>query len=288
MNGTGGQNRMGKNSERGFTLVEMLIVVAILSILTSLAIPIFSDALESSRETVDTANRRNAFDLAISSYYSDGTTGVYYFDADTGTLGTTVPKAYGQSTAAGAMEDHTKMAVRCTISSEGDVEAIWVNVNGIDSSVLPGGTDPELALLNALKKAGITAPVDSTAAGSIKRQQILDALEADGLSLDGSNVNSWAVHNEIGYNIVWITDVDVSTVEPGTYVRMIRYNTNRKTYTAVYGLVESVTRDGTTYNAITADGSSKHGYKEIPGQNSTTKKSYAETVAIMNAANVTG
>ncbi len=50
-----------QRSEGGFTLVEMLIVVAIIVILVAVSIPRFSGLLEKSREAADLANVRSAY-----------------------------------------------------------------------------------------------------------------------------------------------------------------------------------------------------------------------------------
>ena len=49
-----------KKKNKGFTLMEMLIVVAIIAILSAIAIPTFTKTLERSREAADLANVRNA------------------------------------------------------------------------------------------------------------------------------------------------------------------------------------------------------------------------------------
>lgn len=48
-------------SKKGFTLMEMLIVVAIIAILVAIAIPVFTTVLEKSREASDLANIRNSY-----------------------------------------------------------------------------------------------------------------------------------------------------------------------------------------------------------------------------------
>ena len=48
-------------NHKGFTLMEMLIVVAIIGVLVSVAIPILGNQLEKSREAVDLANVRSAY-----------------------------------------------------------------------------------------------------------------------------------------------------------------------------------------------------------------------------------
>ena len=50
-----------KNNKHGFTLAELLIVVAIIAVLTAIAIPVFSAQLEKAREATDLANIRSAY-----------------------------------------------------------------------------------------------------------------------------------------------------------------------------------------------------------------------------------
>ena len=50
-----------KNNKKGFTLMEMLIVVAIIAVLVAIAIPVLSGTLEKSREATDAANLRAAY-----------------------------------------------------------------------------------------------------------------------------------------------------------------------------------------------------------------------------------
>ena len=50
-----------KLNKKGFTLAELLVVVAIIGVLVAISIPIFSAQLEKSREAVDLANIRSAY-----------------------------------------------------------------------------------------------------------------------------------------------------------------------------------------------------------------------------------
>ena len=50
-----------RNNKKGFTLAELLIVVAIIAVLVAIAIPIFTSQLEKSRESTDLANIRSAY-----------------------------------------------------------------------------------------------------------------------------------------------------------------------------------------------------------------------------------
>lgn len=55
------KDRKNKFNESGFTLAELLIVVAIIGVLVAISIPIFSSQLEKSRESTDLANVRAAY-----------------------------------------------------------------------------------------------------------------------------------------------------------------------------------------------------------------------------------
>ena len=54
-----------KKNNKGFTLAELLIVVAIIAVLTAIAIPVFTAQLEKSREATDAANIRSAYAEAM-------------------------------------------------------------------------------------------------------------------------------------------------------------------------------------------------------------------------------
>ena len=52
---------MKKTNKKGFTLAELLVVVAIIAVLVAIAIPIFTAQLEKAREATDAANLRAAY-----------------------------------------------------------------------------------------------------------------------------------------------------------------------------------------------------------------------------------
>lgn len=66
---------MRKNDQKGFTLMEMLIVVAVIAILVAIAIPVFTGSFTKAKEAADHANLRAAFAKASEQYLSgsDGT-----------------------------------------------------------------------------------------------------------------------------------------------------------------------------------------------------------------------
>jgi type IV pilus assembly protein PilA len=60
-----------KKNNKGFTLAELLIVVAIIGVLVAISIPIFTSQLEKSRESTDLANMRAAKAAAVTAYLSE-------------------------------------------------------------------------------------------------------------------------------------------------------------------------------------------------------------------------
>lgn len=138
----------------GFTLIEMLIVVAIIAILIAIAIPMVNKALEQAREATDQANERSALGLAYVDVMADpknsvllatsNTSHVAYYvvsnnkgelkPAGTGATG------YGKGTTAGDIDaDNVNKIIKVTYHPEkdtntdpkfeaGDVTAEWVEV----------------------------------------------------------------------------------------------------------------------------------------------------------------
>lgn len=130
-------------SKKGFTLIEMLIVVAIIGILIAVSIPLVSSSLEKARIATDTANERAAKAAALVIYLGsdlkddddtapitlgDLEAGVYY-DAAGGKIekdGTAAKAApYGKC------KDHQDGILKVYVSKElGDVTAEWVDKTG--------------------------------------------------------------------------------------------------------------------------------------------------------------
>ena len=71
-------------NKKGFTLAELLIVVAIIAVLVAIAIPIFNSQLEKARDATDAANVRSAYAEATADYLgaSADTAATYKYKID--------------------------------------------------------------------------------------------------------------------------------------------------------------------------------------------------------------
>lgn len=126
------RNKMKKQS--GFTLIEMLIVVAIIAILVAVSIPVVQSSLERTRKATDAANERAAKAAIMVAYLSekdsDGepfdTTATYNYDAAKGIITTKdVSAEYGKCTT------HNKGHIQVSINANGELTMKWT-VGGTD------------------------------------------------------------------------------------------------------------------------------------------------------------
>lgn len=133
-------------NKKGFTLAELLIVVAIIAVLVAVSVPVFNSKLEKSREATDIANMRAAKAAAVSAYLSEDdllmTDGDYkdkaelYYDAANGILVSAKGsmKAYGQGTKADGnviyegytnKESYINKIIKVTIEDDGTTAITW-------------------------------------------------------------------------------------------------------------------------------------------------------------------
>lgn len=67
-----------RKNRKGFTLAELMIVVAIIGVLVAISILIFSRHLEKSRDAVSVANIRSAYAEALDAYMTEDLSGSHW------------------------------------------------------------------------------------------------------------------------------------------------------------------------------------------------------------------
>lgn len=79
-----------RKNRKGFTIAELLIVVAIIGVLVAISVPIFTSQLKKARIATNQANARIAKSVALAEYQSnpdlDGDYVMYFYDTKTGRL----------------------------------------------------------------------------------------------------------------------------------------------------------------------------------------------------------
>ncbi len=134
---------MKKINKKGFTLAELLIVVAIIAVLVAIAIPVFNAQLEKSREATDLANLRSAYAEAVATYLTTGTaaTSSTPYKVQQKTAGWSVDATALESalqTASSALANATSgtFTVTYDVDTDGTTPKVTVNVT---SATTAGG-----------------------------------------------------------------------------------------------------------------------------------------------------
>ena len=94
-------------NKKGFTLAELLVVVAIIAVLVAVSIPVFNAQLEKSRDAVTVANLRSAYAEAQASYLTEtaSTPDVEVSLSDGKVTSVVVKKVAAKGTQAGGVSD---------------------------------------------------------------------------------------------------------------------------------------------------------------------------------------
>ena len=128
------------NGKKGFTLAELLIVVAIIGILVAISFPIFTSQLEKSRLATDQANEKAAKSAAAVLVLDETTeTGEFYYNIITGKLEdkNTNIAGYGKS------KNCKGKIVKVTIDSNTkEIKTSWATAG--TTATTPSGTDSVL------------------------------------------------------------------------------------------------------------------------------------------------
>ena len=236
-----------KKNNKGFTLAELLIVVAIIAVLVAIAIPIFTSQLEKSREATDLANVRSAYAEVMAAAITEDTTSALY-QAD-GTYKAVVPLKQKQT---------------------GWQSSLPITIGGITSESTEGGSAPDPT--HWIGQPGTTCTVSYSQSGGIVFTW--DG-ESSGSSEEPSASTSYNIDNFGGIAIgAWNSSGEAKN---NTYVS--RRSTNslvelepKSTYTLTYTVPAEYTSQGVEIGTLLFTEST--GSESVKGQriNNTTQQ----------------
>ena len=124
------RNLMKKANKKGFTLAELLIVVAIIAVLVAIAVPVFNSQLAKSRLSTNKANIRSAISAAEATYMQNGESGTKYYVYETSSG--SVTGASSTQSAASGKGLYTRIAVQ--VDEGGVYTKPYINGNNIYES----------------------------------------------------------------------------------------------------------------------------------------------------------
>lgn len=215
---------------KGFTLMEMLIVVAIIAVLVAIAIPVFNSVLENARKATCDANCRSLTAVVKADYMTDGTSFADAFAKEFATGQYTCPD-------------------NGTISCDSATGIVSCNIHGTDSSSTPFQKDDIQSLaddfasvLGKLLSGSTTFKDYSTATYNGVTYPYMNMSAADYSTIDGKKV------------IALLKDAGLSDTQAKTLANakcMIALSPDKKT---VYGAAYVDPNDSSKMVLLYADG----------------------------------
>ncbi|MDD3221534.1 MAG: prepilin-type N-terminal cleavage/methylation domain-containing protein [Lachnospiraceae bacterium] len=251
-----------KNHESGFSLVELIIVVAILAILTGILVPSFTGQIGKSKAATCATNRDN-LRTEISGDYSDGAK-----EIDDGLL------------TSSWLKDNYDMTNLCPedgiITARCDGGAITVSCSIHTDGTSFASQKTMSAIIDAMKAQLVSdgVNIDSGALGNdTSKAALANKLLTDaGVNLDAMGAKTWR-YLKVTNSFYWTT-LDINQYKTGDTVPVIKYSANNNTYAVYNAPVGSVS----TYNTIGKTAFSENGMTRVPNS---TSSSYEEALNIL-------
>ena len=253
-----------RRDKNGFTLAELLIVVAIIAVLVAVSIPIFSSQLEKSREATDLANVRSAYaQVMMAAMVEDTSSPLYQY----GTYQLTVPLKQAKN---GWTMDADKLVIggishadsvhwlkdprangRCRVYySDGAAFLNWVGEDHINKFSAPDFLTQDILrdIVGDNYRYNVINSNETYGQGE-GTKKFIDYAKKNGFDLSDYGATTWQIYvKEPGKNTVlekpaiYWSSVKLTDDTVGKYVPVMGYRDGK--YDVYYALVE-------TYNSGT-------------------------------------
>ncbi|MDD3219190.1 MAG: prepilin-type N-terminal cleavage/methylation domain-containing protein [Lachnospiraceae bacterium] len=229
----------------GFTLAELLIVVAIIAVLVAVSIPIFTSQLEKTRKATCMANRRG-LKSELSAEYMTNPENVVNPDGSVKWTQTDSTHICPDKTAKITVKfENESFVVNCSKHSDGLNAAAMKNL--IDYLTADGNPKTLKAL-------------DSTSNSADTEAFKKNLLEKTGLDLESLGAKTWKLSKDVnGWLIQWTTE-DVTKMNAGDSITIMRYRlpgAYSSQYGDRYSVWSTTVKSNGDYNVISEPNSNK-------------------------------
>lgn len=294
-----------KNKRNGFTLAELLIVVAIIGVLVAVSIPVFSQQLEKSREATDLANVRAKYAEVMAEAMGASTAYPISKSVDLKQKQNDW-QAYDPVTIAGITHyksqgdtDHWSGVPgpggTCTISytpSDKGIVFTWSGgsaadtVTRVDFSIPVHEALDNTDILSSLMNNGNTRfEIDSKCPGSSMLLKVKTNITSNSLLYRGTFAYLGSPSDASGRYLFW-TSVDTNVVGAGEKVPIIVSGANGGFYVATSTTAQRTTKKGEDYVAIADHIYNQYGFANYTKgtQYDTLKEAYDAYAELVNSS----
>lgn len=294
-----------KNRRNGFTLAELLIVVAIIGVLVAVAIPVFSQQLEKSREATDLANVRAKYAEVMAEAMGASTAYPISKSVDLKQKQDDW-QAYDPVTIGGIThykrEGNTEHWIgvpgpggTCTISytpADKGIVFEWAGGSAADTVTRVNFAIPvhdalnNTGILNSLIKNGNTRfEIDSKCPGSSMLLEVEMNITSNSLLYRGTFAYLGSPSEASGRYLFW-TSVDTNVVGAGEKVPIIVSRANGGFYVATSTTAQRTTKKGEDYVAIADHIYNQYGFANYTKgtQYDTLKEAYDAYAELVNSS----